>query len=150
MNRPVVRVLALVFSLLIPRLAPAQEARRLDLKALEKEFAPLPVFTVKGQVIDSEVVVLEEPILEQVHVVYSVRTELKKVVEFYKGKIAVEPKKEGDEELGTEKYIFIRKPRQGEKRVFRVELEKSDGAAGTTITLVRRKVTDEDEKPPEE
>ena len=135
-------VLALM---LLPSLALAQEGRKFNQKELEKDFDPLPVYSVRGQAVDNEVIVSVEPERDLIQADYVVRAEVKKVVDFYKTKLLTDPKKEGEEELGTLKYNFAPKPHKGDKRLFRVLVQQAEGnKANTGIRLLRRKVTEED------
>ena len=137
--------LALALTMMLPALAFGQEGKKFNVKDLEKQFDPLPVFSVKGQAVDNEVIVSEEPERDLLQADYVVRAEVKKVIEFYKGKLRLEPKKEGEDELGTAKYVFAPKPMKGDKRLFRVILQQAEGnPTNTVIRLLRRKVTDDD------
>jgi len=138
------RALALAL-LLVPAMAFAQEAQKFNLKALEKEFAPIPVYNVKGAVVDNEVVVSSDPKRDFYQAVYVLRVDVKKAVEFYKTKLAIEPKAEGEQELGTMKYTFAPKIAKGEVRVFKVMVAPTDAAGATVVTLMHRKVTADDD-----
>jgi len=138
------RALALAV-LCLPALSFAQDAKKFNAKELEKEFAPVPVYA-KGGVVDNEVMVSEEPKRDYVQAVYVVRADKKKVLEFYQTKLGLTPKTEGEEELGSEKYIFSPPPKKGEKRLFKVTIAATDTGDNTVVTLMHRRVTD-DEKP---
>ena len=81
-------VLALM---LLPSLALAQEGRKFNQKELEKDFDPLPVYSVRGQAVDNEVIVSVEPERDLIQADYVVRAEVKKVVDFYKTKLLTDP-----------------------------------------------------------
>ena len=140
------RALALA-AVVLPTLAFAQEAKPFNAKDLEKEFAPVPVFA-KGGVVDNEVMVNKEADRDFVEAVYVVRTDVKKVVEFYQGKLNLTAKKDGEAELGTEKYTLAIPVKKGAKRVFKVMLQPTDEGGNTVITLTHRKPT-EDDRPEE-
>lgn len=138
------RALACVL-LLVPALAFGQESKKFNQKELEKEFAPVPVYVVKGAVIDNEVVVSKEAARDFYQAVYVVKVDVKKAVEFYKTKLGFDPKAEGEPELGTMKYTFAPKIPKGETRVFKVMVAPTDSQAATVITLMHRKVTADDD-----
>ena len=138
------RALALAV-VLLPSLAFAQEAKKFNAKDLEKDFASVGVFAPKGvAIVDNEVMMATEASRDFMQAVYVVRTDIKKVLEFYKGKTKVEPKKEGEEELGTHKFHFSPLPVKGDKRIFKVTVEPSDKKGQVVITLMHRAVTDDD------
>ena len=130
-------------ALCLPALASAQEAKKFNAKELEKEFAPVPVFA-KGGVADNEVMVSEDAARDFVEAVYVVHSDVKKVVEFYQSKLTVAPQKEGEQELGTEKYTFAIPVKKGDKRVFKVVLLPTDTAGSTVVKLMHRKASDDD------
>lgn len=138
---------ALAFALvLLPSLALAQEAKKFNAKDLEKDFAKVGVFAPKNvKVVDNEAMVATESKRDYMQVVYVVRTDLKKVTDFYKEKMAMEPVKEGEEELGTYKYVFAPKPKKDEERLYKVTVEPSDKKGQVVITLMHRKVTEDDD-----
>ncbi|MFN7133947.1 MAG: hypothetical protein ACK4N5_17860, partial [Myxococcales bacterium] len=91
--------------LLLPVVALADEGgRKFDVKTLEREFAPLPVFFKKGAVVQNEVVISKDQTKDEIRAVYVVKAESSKVVDFYKEKTSVNPTKKGDEALGDVKY----------------------------------------------
>jgi hypothetical protein len=136
------RALALAV-LCLPALSFAQDAKKFNAKELEKEFAPVPVY-VKGGVVDNEVMVSAEPKRDYVQAVYVVRADKKKVLEFYQTKLNVTPKVEGEQELGSEKYVFSLPLKTGEKRLFKVTIAATDTGDNTVITLMHRKATDDE------
>ncbi|HEY3451838.1 MAG TPA: hypothetical protein VGK67_36105 [Myxococcales bacterium] len=138
------RALALA-AVLLPSLAFAQEAKKFNAKDLEKDFAQVGVFTAKGAaVVDNEVMMAKEGDRDFVQAVFVVKFDIKKVIEFYKDKMKMEPKKEGEEELGTHKYIFAPLPAHKDKRLYKVTIEPSDKKGQVVITLMHRAVTEED------
>lgn len=138
------RALALAF-VLLPSLAFAQEAKKFNAKELEKDFAEVGVFAPKGvPIVDNEVMMAKEADRDFVQAVYVVKVDIKKVLEFYKDKVKVEPKKEGEEELGTHKFHFAPKPKKADKRLYKVTVEPSDKKGQVVITLMHRAVTDDD------
>ncbi|MGC4122654.1 MAG: hypothetical protein QM765_50405 [Myxococcales bacterium] len=141
------RALALAAAVvLLPSLAFAQEAAKFNAKELEKDFAQVGVFAAKGvPVIDNEVMMAKESARDFVQAVYVVKVDIKKVLEFYKGKTKVEPKKEGEEELGTHKYTFAPLPTKDDKRLYKVTVEPSDKKGQVVITLMHRAITDDDQ-----
>ena len=126
--------------LLLPTLGFAQEAKKFNAKELAKDFEAVGVYAPKGVVVvENEVMVNSEPARDFVEAVYVVRADLKKVLEFYKTRLTLEPKKQGDDELGTQKYLFAPKPKVGEKRIYKVTVAQAEGGSGTMITLMHRK-----------
>jgi len=139
------RALALAL-LLLPTLASGQEAKKFNAKELEKEFAAVGVFAPKGvKVMDNEVMFAEEPQRDFVQAVYVARVDIKKVLDFYKDKTKVDPKMEGKEELGTQKYTFAPLPTVADKRLYKVLVEPSLNKGQVVITLMHRAVTEDDE-----
>jgi hypothetical protein len=136
------RALALAV-ICLPALSFAQDAKKFNAKELEKEFAPVPVYA-KGGVVDNEVMVSQEPKRDFVQAVYVVRAEKKKVVEFYQTKLKVTPKVEGEEELGSEKYIFALPLKKGDDRLYKVTLSATDTGGNTVVTLMHRKASDDE------
>lgn len=143
------RMLALALALL-PASALAQDAQKFNARELEKEFAPLPVFSPKQGVVDHEVVVSRDRSRESAQAVYVVRADLKKVLEFYSSKLTLKPKKLGDEALGTVKYIFAPKPKLNEKEMVIATVWQSDDGQGVQIALLHRAITEEDPVAPAE
>ena len=130
---------------LLPCLAVAQEARKFNAKQLEEEFAAVGVFAPKGvAIVDNEVMLALEPGRDFVQAVYVARVDLKKVLGFYKGKTRVEPKTEGEEELGTQRYSFAPVPLAADKRLYKVTVEPSERKGQVIITLMHRAITDGD------
>ncbi len=140
------RALALAAAvLLLPSLALGQEAAKFNAKALEKDFAQVGVFVAKGApVVDNEVMMAKEPQRDFVQAVYVVKVDIKKVLDFYKAKTKVEPKKDGEEELGTHKFTFAPLPTKSDERLYKVTVEPSDKKGQVVITLMHRAVTDDD------
>ncbi len=131
--------------LLFPVLAFAQDGgRKFDLKKLEQEFAPMPVYYKKGAVVGNEVIVNHDQVKDAYRAVYVVKADAKKVVEFYKEKTSVEPRKKGDEMLDDVKYTFVLPAREGDKRIYRV-IVSPIGKNKAQIALWHRAVTDSDE-----
>jgi hypothetical protein len=129
----------------VPALALAQDAKRFNLAELEKQFAPLPVFQQKGGVVDNEVIVTHDGTKDRVQAVYLVRAELAKVVAFYEGKLALKAAKQGDDELGTTRYVLSVRPKKGDKRAFKATVERAEDPGLVQITLVNRALAEDEE-----
>lgn len=128
----------------LPAVALAQDARKFNVRELEKEFAPLPVFAPKQGAVDNEVIISRDRAADSLQAIYVVRAELKKVLEFYSTKLSLKPKQDGDE-LGAAKYTFAPKFRG---KVCTVTVSELDDRSGVQISLLRRAAT-EDDVPPE-
>jgi hypothetical protein len=137
------RILALALAML-PAAALAQDAQKFDAKALETEFAPLPVFAPKKAVVDNEVIVTRDKSRETVQAAYVVRAELKKVLEFYSSKLSMVPQKVGDDDLGTVRYIYAPVAKKGDKTLVMVTISSTDYARLSQIALLRRATDRED------
>jgi hypothetical protein len=135
-----------VAALLLPALALGQEAQKFNAKALEKTFPKLAVYAPKGGVVENEVIFTRSE--HQAQAVYVVKGDAAKVVDFYKGKLKVEPTKTGDQALGDVKYTFAIPLAKGDKRVSRLTLTPLD--SGVQITLFERDVTEDDKVPEDE
>lgn len=139
------RQLAVALLLLVPSLALGQDAKKFNAKQLEQDFSPLAVFHQKGKVVDNEVIVTEGEFgADHLQAVYVVRTGVKKALEFYGQKLSAEPKKEGDEALGTLKYVFALPFGPEDKRLFKVTLTPTDNPGTVQVTLLRRAIVEDD------
>ena len=141
MNRHV----AIALSLLLPAVAQAQQAEKFNAAQLEQDFAPLALFHQNGKVVDKEVILSRDPDRDSLQAIYVVRAKVEKVLEFYKEKLGVEPKTEGQEELGTLKYRFTLPLKEGDKRVFKVTVEPTDQRGLVQIIVLRRAMTEDDQ-----
>ncbi|MGC4117801.1 MAG: hypothetical protein QM765_25250 [Myxococcales bacterium] len=143
----VVRSLLIVAATLAPALCFAQEAKRFNAKELEKQFDPIPVFSVNGQAVDNEVVVSADLATGNASADYLVAAEAKKVIEFYQVKLATKPRKTGDLELGTLKFVFAPKPFKEDAYVIQVVVRPvEDNPRITAIRLLKRPATEHDER----
>lgn len=131
--------------LLVPALAFAQDGgRKFDAQELEKEFAPLPVYYKRGVVEGNEVIVNRDQVRDAFRAVYVVKADVETVLAFYKEKTEVEPKKRGDEVLGDLRYTFVLPAKEGDKRIYRVNVSPI-AKKKTQIALWHRAVTESDE-----
>lgn len=140
MSRPVLALLVWI----APALAGAQEARRFNVEELEAQLAPLAVFHQKGKVVDNEVVITREEPRQLVEAVYVAQADLAKVLDFYRARLSLPPQKQGDEELGTVRYLFAPKARRGDKRVCRAIVEPIESKR-VQVTLSCRALTEDDQ-----
>ncbi len=138
------RQFAIALALLLPSLAVAQEAKKFNAKDLEKELAPLVAYSPKGGIVDNEAIVSVNPDYDSYEAVYVVKSAVKKVIDFYVEKLGFEPTREGEAELGTLRYHFALKIKQGDKRAYKVTVEPLEGENRVQIRLLRRAVTDDD------
>jgi hypothetical protein len=125
----------------LPAVALAQDARKFNVRDLEQEFAPLPVFAPKQGAVDNEVIVTRDGSADTIQAVYIVRAELKKVLEFYASKLSIKAKRDGNEALGTVKYTFA--PKVKGKVLIATVTELND-RSGVQIALLRRAATEDE------
>ncbi len=137
------RMLALALALL-PAFALAQDAQKFNARELEKEFAPLPVFSTKQGVADNEVIVTRDRSRENAQAVYVVRADLKKVLEFYSSRLRLKPEKRGDEALGTVNYLFAPKPKPNDRQMMIATISQSEDGQSVQIALLHRGITEDD------
>ncbi len=141
-----VRTLVMLAALVLPALAPAQEARKFNAKELEKQFDPLPAFA-RAQVVDAEVIVQSDAATGHQTADYVVASGQKAVLDFYQVKLATKPRKSGDLETGSLKYVFAPKPFKEDKFVVQVVVRPVEGNAGrTAIRLFKRPIKEDDER----
>ncbi|HEY3446883.1 MAG TPA: hypothetical protein VGK67_10990 [Myxococcales bacterium] len=140
-----VRAIVILAAALLPSLCLAQEAKRFNAKELEKQFDPIPVFSVNGQAVDNEVVISSDLATGNASADYLVAAEFKKVIEFYQVKLATKPRKSGEMELGTLKFVFAPKPFKEDPFVIQVVVRPvEDNPRLTAIRLLKRPATEND------
>lgn len=140
-----VRAIVLLAATLLPTFCFAQEAKRFSAKELEKQFDPLPIFAVNGQAVDNEVVVSSDLATGSASADYVVAADHKKVNDFYQVKLATRPRKTGDLELGTLKFVFAPKPFKEDPYVIQVVVRPvEDNPKLTHIRLLKRQATEND------
>ena len=136
-------LLILAVLLPLPSLAMAQDARRFDAKELEKQFDPIPVFSVGGRAVDDEVVVQSDASTRECAADYLVAAGAKAILDFYQVKLATKPRKEGAPELGTFRFVFAPPVDKGDKWAVQVVVRPVEGNAGlVAIRLLKRPAAD--------
>lgn len=133
----------LILAVLLPSLAKAQEARRFDAKELEKQFDPIPAYSVGGRAVDDEVVVHADASTKECAADYLVAAGAKTILDFYRVKLATKPRKEGAPELGTFRFVFAPPVDKGDKWAVQVVVRPVEGKSGVVaIRLLKRPAAD--------
>ena len=94
-----------------------------------------------GKAVEDEVIVLSDPSTNEHSADYLVFAGTKTVLDFYQVKLATKPRKEGDPELGTFRFVFAPPVDKGDKWAVQVVVRPVEGSAGiVAIRLLKRAV----------